>query len=169
MSLQKPKYKPFWLLIFIISFPYCSALSLLAHPPTAFLPPLFTLPSGAPVLLHIMFLTPPGLNRKLALSQGHHFSGRGCLLSHILLFPYPLSQGWKGEVTILLAFQCCSQSVSFNPSNKISLWRLQQSCSTHPILFCCHLPTLFGLSHVDFVTFQNLSMLTYAINDAAII
>ena len=56
------KIQAFLASILLISFPYCSVLSLLAHLPTAFLPPLFTLPSGAPVSLHMVFPTPPGLN-----------------------------------------------------------------------------------------------------------
>lgn len=135
------KIQAFWLLIGIFSFPCCSVLSLLPHPPTAFLPPLFTLPSGAPVLLHIMFLTPPGLNRILALSQGHHFPGRGCLCSHILFFPYPLSQGGKGEVTVLPVFQCSSQSISLTLQTK------PLSSEASAVLF--YPPNSFPLSSVN--------------------
>lgn len=130
---------PFWLLIFIISFPYCSVLSLLAHPPTDFLPPLFTLPSGAPVLLHIMFLTPPGLNWKLALSQGHHFPGRGCLFSCIFFFsPILCLKAWRDK--LCSTFSGLFLKHWFNPSSKISL--LASAVLLYPL-------NSFSLSSVD--------------------
>ena len=152
------KIQAFLASILVISFPYCSVLSLLAHPPTAFLPPLFSLPSGAPVSLHMVFPTPPGLNWNLALSQGHYFSGRGGLFSHILFLPHPLSQGWKGKIIVLLTFQYCSQSIHFPSSNVISLLRSQLSCSTLLISLHYHLSIFFvvGVSLIDFVTFWNL-------------
>lgn len=68
----------------------------LAHPPTAFLPPLFTA-FLSPVSLHMVFLP------FLALTEtwhfpAHHFSCRGSLFSHILFLP-PLSfvSGLKGK------------------------------------------------------------------------
>lgn len=108
-----------------------------------FPPTLFTLPSGAPVSLHMVFPTPPGLNWNLAISQGHYFSGRGGLFSHILFLPLPLSQGWKGKIIVLLTFQYCSQSISFPFSNVISLLRSQLSCSTLLISFHYHLSIFF--------------------------
>lgn len=68
-----------------------------------------------------MFLAPPGLNWNLALSQGHSFTSTGCLFSHILFLPHPLSE-LEGRSYCSPAFQCSSQSICFPPSNKISLF-----------------------------------------------
>lgn len=88
--------------------------------------------------------TPPGLNWNLAFSQGHHFSGSGCLFSHILILSHPLSQGWKGKTIVLWGFPCCSQSITFSTfKHNFSLLMSQLSCSTHSFLFHYQLSSFF--------------------------
>lgn len=92
--------------------------------------------------------TPPGLNWNLAFSQGHHFSGSGCLFSHILILSHPLSQGWKGKTIVLWGFPCCSQSITFSTfKHNFLFWCL--SCLALPTHFFftinCHLFFFFFL------------------------
>lgn len=103
-----------------------------------------------------MFLTPPGLNWKLALSQGHHFSGRGCFFSHTLFFPLSFVSGLEGSSYCSVPFQGCSQSISLTLQTKSLSWEASAVLLCPLCSFSLSSATFLGPSHIDFVTFHNL-------------
>lgn len=151
--LQWPKYKPFWLPIVIVSFPYCSVL----YFPSWLILPL--LPSHP---CHSAFwsrcssshgvpypswpeLKPGTVPRTPLLWEGL------LILPRPLPFPFSVSR-LEGKNYSSPSFSMFFPKHSFSSfKHNISPLRPQQSCSTHSIPFHCHLSTFWG-GQIDLVT-----------------